>query len=579
MKLTRKLKALSARVRAHAEAIPGRHYAQRHPSSAGVAITSAFRGVLGHLMPNDKWSLGVHLPLWLRALDIPTGEGKPAPKCIFMFCAYRIQFTLDFMVAILLAWRGHTITFGYLPKLQSPIKEPLADHASAKPYLTAVLAKVETWSRGRIRCVDLSDEDANCIPPDETFIRSQVQSDVVMCVKRETLDMDDPETFWRWTYYEEQARRAQCQAYAHFSRTAGSYDVALIANGTTFESAQFCRMAKKQGIPVNTFEKFAFRNVRVMNHGDDFRAFNDLDTAWNQRERLGYHCEPFYSFATSRALGLLNERRMASKKTWSWTLQVSPDQTADQALTAIGLAQGTPFILVCTNVPYDAGYDGLLGLFSSMREWLLETVRHLLENTCLHVVVRAHPGEAAHYGGKERSEETLAEFLSHPRLTMIPGEQSVNTYGLMESCKYGVAFSSTTGMEMVMMGKKVVVGANVYYGRKGFTVDSDTRDDYFANLTQLAAAQGEVGSSEHEQKQAALFHFLLHFIMQWPFPYDKPSCVQSLPPCRLLRSHRMSRYIPFLDALVLTADEWKEHCIRFIAADGSNHIPVADGPP
>lgn len=537
----------------------------------------ALRGVIGHLVPNDKWSLGAHLPLWLRALAIPSPYAAPPSKRIFMFCAYRGQFTLDFMVAILLAWRGHQITFGYLPKLQSPVKEPLVDHASAKPYLAVVLAQVANWSGGRIRCVDLSEEDASGTPPDEAFIRSQVQSDVVMCVKRETLDMNDAETRQRWDYYTVQARKAQCQAFAHFSRTVGSYDLALIANGTTFESAQFCRMAKRLGIPVNTFEKFAFRHIRVMNHGDDFRAFNDLDTAWDQRERLGYHREPFYSFATARALRLLNERRMASKKTWAWVLQTSPNQTADQALSAIGLAPGTPFVLVCTNVPYDAGYDGLLGLFSSMAEWLRETVRHLLDTTELHIVVRAHPGEAAHYGGKERSEDTLADYLNHPRLTMIPGERSVNTYGLMERCKYGVVFSSTTGIEMVMMGKQVVVGATVYYSRKGFTIDSETRTDYFGHLTQLAIQPSELRSSEHEQKQAALFHFLLHFIMQWPFPYDKPSCVQAQPPQRLFKAPVMRRYLPFLDALVLSNDEWRKQCIRFIAADGSNHIPVSEG--
>jgi hypothetical protein len=69
---------------------------------------------------------------------------------------------------------------------------------------------------------------------------------------------------------------------------------------------------------------------------------------------------------------------------------------------------GRHMFLVCTNVPYDAGYDKLCRIFPSMREWLVHTVRLLMEKTDLPIVVRAHPGEAAHYGGKERSEDNLA---------------------------------------------------------------------------------------------------------------------------------------------------------------------------
>src|SRR3569833_3721313 len=191
-------------------------------------------------------------------------------------------------------------------------------------------------------------------------------------------------------------------------------------------------------MPINTHERFAFRKVRTVNHGDDFRNFSDLESPWQYRERLGYTREPFYSRATERAFALLDERRRASRATWSWTLQNSPNQSTEQALAAAGLSPGDTFALVCPNVPFDAGYDGLLGLFPSMRDWLVSTVRHLLEKTAIHVVVRAHPAEVALGGGRERTEEILSEFAGHPRLSLIPHDRTVNTYGLMETCKFGV---------------------------------------------------------------------------------------------------------------------------------------------
>ena len=467
----------------------------------------------GRCTPNDKWSLGVHLPFWLSALEAPPVHPLPAAKRIFLFCAYRIQFTHDFMTAILLAWRGHTITLGYLPKLQSPIKQPLVDHPSAKPYLAAVLGKVGAWSRGRIRCVDLSDVPVEDVSVDEEHLRSQVLSDTIMCTRRETVDMADPDVAKTWIYYEEQARHSHAIARSYLSRNLTEFDVLVVANGTTFETAQFCQVSRSLGLPVNTFEKFDFRGKRVLNHGDHFLAFNDLDTVWTKRREIGYHDEPFRSFAVNRALTLLDERRRGSTANWGWVLQKSPKQTLGETLRVAGIEDGRRFVLVCTNVPYDAGYACLLGLFSSMREWLLETVKFLLDQSDVHVVVRAHPGEVLHFGGKERSEDTLAEFIGHERLTVIPGDEPANTYNLIERCQFGVVFSSTTGMEMAMLGKTAVIGATVYYGRRGFTVDSDNRDAYFAHLRRLAAAETVSALDEETSREAALFHFIFHLVM------------------------------------------------------------------
>jgi hypothetical protein len=568
---------LLRKIRLRVESFPGRYYDKRHPGSLGRWLVALTQPLVARLTPNDKWSLGAHLPYWLKALDIPPRQPLPPGKRIFMFCAYRIQFTLDFMVAILLAWRGHKITFGYLPKLQSPIKNPLQDHPSAKPYLAAVLGQVEKWSHGRIRCIDLSDEPENDHPLDETFIASQVKSDVVMTVGREALDMADPETLAVWTYYEGQARQTQKIAWSHLSRCRTQYDLCLVANGATFEGAQFCCVSRALSLPVNTFEKFSFRKTRVMNHGNHFFSFGDIELAWNRRRELGYHNEPFYGFATGRAAQLLDERRQSSTETWAWALQSAPRQSADEAILAAGIETAKPFVLVCTNVPFDAGYDGLLSLFSSMREWLRETVRYLLENTAVRVVVRVHPAEGTYWGGKERSEEALAEFLDHERLTLIPSGKAVNTYGLIERCKFGVVFSSTTGMEMAMMGRDVLVGANVYYAKKGFTVDSDNRQQYFDSLSSLAALPTQPLLDEAQRREACLCHFMLHYIIQWPYPYDKPSDVQRLPPHKLLRAPDMCRYVPFLDALALSETEWQDRSQDFIRADGSNHIPVAGG--
>ena len=74
---------------------------------------------------------------------------------------------------------------------------------------------------------------------------------------------------------------------------------------------------------------------------------------------------------------------------------------------------------------------------------------------------------------------------------------------------------------------------------------------------------------------ARLFHFLLHFVMQWPYPYDKPSDVLALPFRSLLTSADMEKYVPFLDALTLPEAEWHQRIEEFLSADGNNHVAAS----
>ncbi len=550
-----------------------RVYAHRHPGPLGRAVIGALRPLtIGTV--NDRWSLGVHLPRWLETAHAPPFLPLPSGKRIFMFCAYRGQFSHDLALACLLAWRGHRITFGYLPKLRSPSKRPMEDHGSAVPYLHALLDPVARLTGGKIRCIDLSAAVRGDEPIDDAFVKKQSVGDVVMALKRETLDMAAPEVAGFFRYYTAIGEAAQRAARRHFAAHAADYDLCLVANGSTFEGAHFCQVAREAGIPLNTYEKFAFRDVRVMNHGDDFRAFHDLDLAWRLRGAAGYTDQPFFSRAVARARRLIDERRRSSTATWAWKLQAAPEQSADQALRELGLAPDLRFALVCTNVPYDAGYDRLTRFYPSMRAWLVETVRRLLERTDIHVIVRAHPAESAHYGGHERSEDNLAAagLLNHPRLTMIPADRAINTYGLMERCHFGAVFSSTTGLELAMLGKLAAVGADVYYRGRGFTVDSESATEYADNLVEIANRQGRPALEEQQRADAAMFHFILHFVMQWPYPYDKPSSVVRRPPQDLVRDPALRAYLPTLDVLALTREEWEEGALGYLAAAGDNHV-------
>src|SRR5262245_52106006 len=118
------------------------HFVHRHPGAMLRSLVRAAGPLLRVLQPNDQWSLGAFVDQWLQLLDQPVRAPLPPAKRIFIFSCYRGQFTRDLVLAVLLAWRGHRVIFGYFPKLQSPIKEPITDAPEAPEYLRAILGPI-----------------------------------------------------------------------------------------------------------------------------------------------------------------------------------------------------------------------------------------------------------------------------------------------------------------------------------------------------------------------------------------------------------------------------------------------------
>ena len=539
-------------------------FSQRHPGPVLRAFIRCLGPLVRCLQPNDKWNLGVFVKEWIKVLDVPAVAPLPPSKHIFIFGCYRGQYTHDLILALLLAWRGHRITYGYLPKLQSPIKDPLADHSSAAGYLSAVLGSITARTGGRVRCIDLSNLSGRADICDEVYLSSQLRADMVMRMHREKLDPEDPEVKQATQHYSELGSFAQKTALAYLSDHREMIDLCVIANGASFENGQFCHVAKKLGIPVNTYEKFAFKKVRVVNHGDAFFHFSDLDRIWARRLELGFMNEPMRGYMIAKAWELLNQRRNSSGNNWGWKYQQGMQpQTPEQLGDRLG-TEKDQFVLVCPNVPFDAGYDGWLRLFPSMREWLVQTVEFLLRHEQLRIIVRAHPAETRPGFGREKIAAVLGEAgISSSRLVLLPGDSDINTYDLMPLCKFAAVFASTTGVEIAMHGKAVIAGASVYYARCGITIPALDRAQYFARLNDLAT--GTTCDDRANADDAAMLYFIFHFLLQWPFPYDKPSQISALPPRNLATLPSISAYIETLDVLSMEISDYDEALPQLVA--------------
>ena len=107
-----------------------------------------------------------------------------------------------------------------------------------------------------------------------------------------------------------------------------------------------------------------------------------------------------------------------------------------------------------------------------------------------------------------------------------------------------------------MLGRPVVIGADVYYANKGFTRDCTSRALYFETLRDAASYETRPSENRRFAEAAQLFYYLLHFVLQHPYPYDKGADLVRVPPHRLVASAEIDKYVKFLDLLAMSSDEF-----------------------
>jgi len=64
---------------------------------------------------------------------------------------------------------------------------------------------------------------------------------------------------------------------------------------------------------------------------------------------------------------------------------------------------------------------------------------------------------------------------------VITAEDDTSSYPLMDECDVGLVFTSTTGLELALQGKPVIVAGRTHYRDKGFTLDA-TSPEHFEKL-------------------------------------------------------------------------------------------------
>jgi len=357
----------------------------------------------------------------------------------------------------------------------------------------------------------LSLKSASALPaPLEADVEEVSLWDAQYTLMREEVDMDAPKDR---ALYELRMKRNTFAALAALEwMQTHKPDVVLIPNGLILEMGIVFRVARFLNIPAVTFE---FNDQREQIWLAQNTSIMRQDTDYLVRERCSL---PMTDEMYERLADLENARRGArvwgkSKRLWQYVSA----QGAEQTRKVLGLDE-RPVVLLAANVLGDSLTLGRNIFAESMSEWITRTVRYFAKCTDVQLVVRIHPGEKIVPQAKSMGtvvREALPELPVH--IHVIGALDNVNTYDLIEIANLGLAYTTTVGVETAMNGIPVISCGDTHYRGRGFTIDPNSWDEYFAVLETVLA-----NLSAHrltEEQTAKAWNYAYRFFFEYPRPF------------------------------------------------------------
>ncbi len=165
--------------------------------------------------------------------------------------------------------------------------------------------------------------------------------------------------------------------------------------------------------------------------------------------------------------------------------------------------------VVFAHVLWDANMFFGRDLFADQEEWFVETVRAACANDRVNWLVKLHPanvwkrrrdGVSGELDEHQAIREHVGELPAHVKL--LEPDTDISTWSLFDVTDVGVTIRGSVGFELPCLGKPALTAGTGFYSGRGFTIDSDTREEYLSRLARIEEAEAPTA----EQMELARKH-------------------------------------------------------------------------
>lgn len=249
----------------------------------------------------------------------------------------------------------------------------------------------------------------------------------------------------------------------------------FMINGGFFPEAIMIESAKEKGMPFFTYERGLKKDYIMLCKNEKFIKF-DISRLFKQRE-------PLIEDEEKKIREYLEERKFGKKSVVNYWPEVLDDK--DEIIKSLSLNLKKKIYVAFPNITWDSAVIDREIYFTSLWEWLQETIEFIRKRSDIQLIIRVHPAEVRL---RQKSSERVADLIREKfpdlgeNVKLVDADSPISSYSLIEMADKILVFTSTTGLEAAMMGKEVIVSARTHYRGMGFTIDPKDKNQYFQYL-------------------------------------------------------------------------------------------------
>lgn len=191
----------------------------------------------------------------------------------------------------------------------------------------------------------------------------------------------------------------------------------------------------------------------------------------------------------------------------------------DVLYNEIGISKEKPYVLLLTNVMWDAQLHYPNNAFSGMLVWIKHSIRWFKQHPELQLVIRVHPAEVTGTLPSRQLvvEEIEKEFGELPgNIFLIGPENTISTYILAEDCNAAIIYGTKTGVELAAKGIPVIVAGEAWIRNKGVTIDVSSPEQYDSILETLPF-NGRMDEAQILRARKYAYHFFFRRMIPLKF--------------------------------------------------------------
>lgn len=289
-------------------------------------------------------------------------------------------------------------------------------------------------------------------------------------------------------------------------------DRIVMSHGVYVDWGPALHTALKYNVPVTTWKssylsaRFYFQ--QVSNSNIDFFLLSD--SAWKERleaplteeEERDLDASLYKRYHMPVAFDVQKiHRQMGETERFREQYSIEPD---------------LPVWGIMCHINWDSVADYSPMSYPSFDDWIVDTIEHVSQITNVQWLIKIHPVEASY--NREVGVERLIEkrFPNLPRhVKLIPATERISPLEFFQILDGGVTVYGTSGLELALTGKPVILAGEAHYARKGFTEDGLDAYTYRALLTRASS----IGALTPEQREIARKYAYSVFLQrQIPLP-------------------------------------------------------------